>query len=365
MDSNEIQDLKNQLAALQTHINQLEATAEPDRASRRGMLKLAGGAAVGAVASSIALGAHPASAAPAAADGSPITIGETNTKDVGSVDGTVLVWSNTTDEPVAVQGLFSSSANAFLVRDTPSGILIVSPNASSYPSAVAGYAERTLTHGVYGFSNRPSGYGVVAYGSNSDGGTGLLARGSTANLELYPAGDAPSKRSDAHALGEVVCDVDGKSWVCVTAGTPGTWRQLAGADTAGSFHAITPIRVYDSRQSGYSGNNGILSRGASRTISVKDSRSANGTVVSANAIPAGTTAVAFNITVASPTGINYLVIAPGGATQPETSIVNFIAGQNVANASVVGVNANREVTVWCGGDSGDTHFILDISGYYL
>ncbi len=365
MDNNEIRDLKNQLAAIQTQLDQLEVAGEPERASRRGMLKLAGGAAVGAVASSLALGARPVSAAPAAADGSPITIGEINTKTASSVDGTVLVWSNTTDEPEASLGLFTSTANAFLVRDVPSGISVISPNASSYPSAVAGYAERTLTHGVYGFSNRPSGYGVVAYGSSSEGGTGLLARGANANIELYPFGDAPQKRSDAHALGEVICDVDGKSWVCVAAGSPGTWRQLAGSDTAGSFHAITPIRVYDSRQSGYSGNNGILSRGASRTISVKDSRSGNGTVVTADAIPAGTTAVAFNITVASPTGINYLVIAPGGATLPETSIVNFIAGQNVANASVVGVNASREVTVWCGGDIGDTHFILDISGYYL
>ena len=50
MDNNEIQDLKNQLALLQQRLDQLEVVGEPERASRRGMFKLAAGAAVGAVA---------------------------------------------------------------------------------------------------------------------------------------------------------------------------------------------------------------------------------------------------------------------------------------------------------------------------
>ena len=62
MDSNEIQDLKNQLALLQQRLDQLEVVGEPERASRRGMFKLAAGAAVGAVAGGLALGSQPASA---------------------------------------------------------------------------------------------------------------------------------------------------------------------------------------------------------------------------------------------------------------------------------------------------------------
>ena len=62
MEKNEIQDLKNQLAALQNQINQLEVAGDPERASRRGMLKLAAGAAVGAVAGGLALSGQPASA---------------------------------------------------------------------------------------------------------------------------------------------------------------------------------------------------------------------------------------------------------------------------------------------------------------
>ena len=62
MDSNEIQDLKNQLALLQQRLDQLEVVGEPERASRRGMFKLAAGAAVGAVAGGLALGSQPTSA---------------------------------------------------------------------------------------------------------------------------------------------------------------------------------------------------------------------------------------------------------------------------------------------------------------
>lgn len=373
MDQNEIYDLQQKISDLQNQISRLESSieanidsgVEPERASRRGLLKLAGGAAVGAVAGSLALGARPAGAVPSAADGDPITIGETNEKSAGSQDGTALVWSNSVDGPTAGVGILNGPANAFLVRDVPAGVVILDPNRSTYPSAVAGYAQNTLAHGVYGYSSLASGYGVVAWGTNSSGGTGLLARGASSNLELFPSGDSPLKRTDAHTAGEVVCDGDGKTWICVTAGSPGTWRQVAAGDSAGSFHAITPIRVYDSRQPGYVGNNGILSRNASRTVSVKDSRGGTGAIIGADAIPVGATAVAFNITAALTTGPNYLVIAPGGATLPETSIVNFVAGLNIANASVVGVNANREVTVWCGNDVGDAHFILDVSGYYL
>lgn len=62
MENNEIQDLKNQLAALQNQLNQLEAAGDPERASRRGMLKLAAGAAAGVIAGGMVMGASPASA---------------------------------------------------------------------------------------------------------------------------------------------------------------------------------------------------------------------------------------------------------------------------------------------------------------
>lgn len=61
MDNEEITRLQAQVESLQGQLNSIEE-GEPDRASRRGVFKLAAGAAVGAVAGGMLLGASPASA---------------------------------------------------------------------------------------------------------------------------------------------------------------------------------------------------------------------------------------------------------------------------------------------------------------
>ena len=365
MESNEIQALKAQLEALQSRISELEAGDEPVRANRRNMLKLAAGAAAGAAVGAVGFGASSASAAAAATNGQPITIGESNSNAVGQLTPTVIVHADTTNGP-GVSGFLGSTnnTNILTVRDAYTSLIpSVSTNFSAFPAAVGGYARSTVPHGVYGFSSN-SGFGVVGYGSGTDG-VGMLMRGVKANAELRSEGKSPLARTDAHTKGELICDENGDTWICVAAGTPGTWRKISGTAAAGSFHAITPIRVYDSRQAGYT-DKGALAPSASREISVADARDGSGNVVTANAVPEGATAVAFNITVAGPTAGNYLSITPGGVgTTPNTSIINFVANQNVANASVVAISADRKVKVWCGGEAGSTDFILDVSGYYL
>ena len=364
MESNEIKTLKAELETLQSRISELEAEYEPVRANRRGMLKLAAGAAAGVVAGAVASTAGPASAL----DGDPLTAGQSTSTTAANRASTELIYENTTNPPRTagvILGTFVDT-NAFLVRDNTSGLIIFRESASSYPAASAGYAYSVLKNGIYGYSGNAAGYGTVGFNGAPSGGAGVLARGSHANLELYADGAAPTVRTEAYLKGQIICDTTGDTWVCVAAGTPGTWRKISGAAAAGSFHAITPIRVYDSRQAGYSGYNGSLTPGASREIPVADARDSGGNVVTANAVPAGATAVAFNITVANPTAGNYLSITPGGVgTTPTTSIINFGANQNVANAAVVAVSAERKVKVWCGGEAGSTDFILDISGYYL
>jgi len=60
MDIDEINRLQAQIDALQAQVENMRSEAEPERASRRGMLKLAAGAAVGAMAGGMMLGANPA-----------------------------------------------------------------------------------------------------------------------------------------------------------------------------------------------------------------------------------------------------------------------------------------------------------------
>ena len=177
---------------------------------------------------------------------------------------------------------------------------------------------------------RPTDTAWSAYGQT--GAKGLLARGKKANIEMYNEGSVPQTRTDPHARGEMLCDGDGTLWYCTVAGTPGTWQKMAGSSTAGSFHTITPARVYDSRP---------------------------GEVPIAVA-----KAVVINLTAAGTTGRGYLGVYPDGASAPATSTLNYNVGLNIANSTTSGCGPGAKVRVLCGGATG-AQFIVDVVGYYL
>jgi hypothetical protein len=320
------------------------------KASRRGLLKLAGAAAAG-TAAAVAANALPA----AAADGDAITASGQPSTTATSTSTTGLVYSNTA-VPTATLGFITSNTNLFTVRDTTGGILLFPPNGSSYPAAVAGYTNRTVANGVYGFSAMP-GYGVVGYGSD-DAGVGVLARGAKANVELFSAGTAPNTRSDAHLKGEMICDVNGDVWVCVAAGSPGTWRHVAGTTTTGSLHLLaSPKRVYSSRPEDEPVSVGPKTPlSATRTIDCKQGSSG---------VPAGATGVVLNVTAIAASANGYLSVSPGSTGFSGTSTLNWSAnGAVVANGVTVGTGAGATIDVTIGG-GGTANFIVDVMGYYL
>jgi hypothetical protein len=273
---------------------------------------------------------------------------------------------------------------------------------ASHPAALAGWSSvANAPSGVYGHTNQGAAFGVIGlnesgspigsgvggicptgFGGNFSGAVGLIGNGvigmKTAGTEvgLYAVGGKaamciepinappPPARNVANDDGFVSRDSNGDLWMCIKSGTPGTWRKLTGPSTAGAFHAIAPTRVYDSRQAQPSP--GLLATGQSRTISVKDARAVNGgAVTTANAIPAGATAIAANITISATTGTGYLAVNPGGATAITASTINWFGpNQTIANGVTLTLNANRELTVVADG-GGSTHFIVDITGFYL
>jgi hypothetical protein len=335
------------------------ARTEPSRSSRRGMLRLAGAAAAG-TAAAVAANALPA----AAADLDPLRVGELATTTPTTRLTTGLIYENSSRPQVSYLTA-STDANIFVVRDNPSGTILFNPSSSSYPSAVAGYGYTVLPHGVYGFTQN-DGYGIVGNGAGA-GSRGALMRGLKCNVELFSAGNAPASRTDAHAKGELIEDVDGNLWVCVVTGSPGTWRKVAGPATAGAFHAVTPFRVYDSRAGQPLA--GPIANGQNRSVSVADSRDLNtGVVITANAVPAGATAISCNLTVVNTLGGGFLTINPGGVTTPGAASVNWTAaGQVLNNGIIAAINAtSRQVTIVCGGGTGArTDVVLDVTGYYL
>jgi hypothetical protein len=175
-----------------------------------------------------------------------------------------------------------------------------------------------------------------------------------------------------HVAGELYVDKDGTLWFTVPApttedATAVRFVKLAGSPTSGSFHAINPQRVYDSRQPGYpAALQGVLAPNASRVISVADGRNAGGGVSLANAVPAGATAVQINLTADGTTGPNYLAVTAGNVTTSETSVLNWNGvGVQIANSITVPVDKDRQIRVYCGNQPGSTHVLVDVFGYYL
>jgi hypothetical protein len=81
----------------------------------------------------------------------------------------------------------------------------------------------------------------------------------------------------------------------------------------------------------------------------------------ANAIPPGAAGILANITAVSAVGAGDIRVGPGTAL-PTSSLLNFVAGETIANASIVPV-ATDQISVKMG--AAGTHLLIDIFGYLL
>ena len=310
-----------------------ETTATQAR-GRRDLFKLAGAAAAGAVVGGLA------AAQPAAADtGDNLLVGYTNFTQTDTS-----IWEGS---GAAIESEFLST-----------GLSVVTP------SAYTGIFVHAQTDALFASSSE---HAVTAKAAME----GLALRFNRVHIHLGPLDQnvvdkipPPQRTGEFFTAGSLDSDATGGLWYCVADGTPGTWRKLAGTASAGTFHPVTPGRVYDSRKA--APQPGVLAGGANRTVSAADRRDLNtGAVVEANFVPAGATAVAANVTIVSQSGDGYLAINPGGDTTVNASAINWTAGGQIpANALPLKLNGNRQVTVVAGG-GGSTHFIVDVLGYYL
>jgi hypothetical protein len=79
-------------------------------------------------------------------------------------------------------------------------------------------------------------------------------------------------------------------------------------------------------------------------------------------LPAGTTAVAINVTVTNPTASSYLSVYPGGTGRPGASNLNFVAGQTIPNLVLVPLGPGNTVTFY--NKAGTINVLTDLVGYY-
>ncbi|TLM71616.1 hypothetical protein [Pseudarthrobacter sp. NamB4] len=119
------------------------------------------------------------------------------------------------------------------------------------------------------------------------------------------------------------------------------------ATTPGSFQAVAPNRLLDTRQT---------------AAPVRAGQDVGVSLAGANAIPAGAKAAMVNLTATVPTAYGHLTAYPSGTTLPTTSNVNYNRSQSVANFAVVLIGADGKVTIR-NTSAGATYVIVDVVGY--
>ena len=275
---------------------------------RRTFLKLAGLTTAGGAAAAL-LRTTPA----AAADPDPVRQGSAN--DAANTASTTTTVTNSGAPGLVVAGLRG-----------------VGPSNSN---GVIGTSNGSAGAGLLGTTD--TGYGVIG---SSTGGYALYAAGNgRIGLDSHVAGnDAPS--SGNYQLGDILRDSTGNVWCCVVAGSPGTFRKVAGPSSAGSFHFLAvPFRAYDSRPSGApaTGVKAPLVAIAARSLGLS------------SIVPPGTIGVALNVAIVSIVSPGYIAVYATGIAYPGTSSVNWTTtGQILSNFVFSAVSASASLELYCG-----------------
>ena len=223
------------------------ATALPDagagRTSRRGLLQVAAGltAAVGAAgltSSRAALAQMPRGVDPQMAP-SFIAMGASAGGDSGltGVDASAASagFATGVSGTGTITGVYGDSDNSAGVHghsDYGTGVIGASDHGTGISGSSGGgiAVDGQGSVGVRGRSNAPGGAGVRGYGDGYgvqgfSQGYGAEFSGAKAPLRLVPAGTVGAPSGGSHASGELFVDANGALFVCVSAGSPGTWKR--------------------------------------------------------------------------------------------------------------------------------------------
>ena len=241
---------------------------------------------------------------------------------------------------------------------SPTGTAVRATLGNGAPSTAA--AIRAVTNNALGLKIDVAGLGDCA-SVTSAVGKGIIARAPRSQLTLtnyFPSAGPPSEGFQPAVAGELYVDGPGNLWYCIVAGSPGTWRKVAGPATAGGFHVLpAPARVYDSRV-GSQPPNGLkekLPAGGSRTLSL----AANSSGVPQGAVAAAVTCLLVNCAA----GAGNFTIWANGIPKPAAN--TMVWGGNAGRFSTPAITAIDPLTQCRVSSSLSTDFVLDVVGYYL
>ncbi|WP_457669794.1 hypothetical protein [Thiolapillus sp.] len=123
------------------------------------------------------------------------------------------------------------------------------------------------------------------------------------------------------------------------------------------YKPITPCRIVDTRIAG-----GAISAGISRGFYAHGNTTGQGGTV-CNDPPIDARGYMLNVTVTQPTTSGHIRIYPEGAALPNASIVNFSAGQTIANGIITegAYNVGYDFRIYA---AAQTHVVVDLMGYF-
>jgi hypothetical protein len=214
-------------------------------------------------------------------------------------------------------GLGAGASETLSIPNLPAGTTAVALNVTATDSSTAGWLS------VY---------------------PGAQARPGTSNLNWVTGQTIPNMVLVPLGAGNTVTFYNAAGTVDVIADVLGYFQPGTGA----GFTGISPNRVLDTRI-GLGAPQAQLGAHATLTLTVPG-------------LPAGTTAVAMNVTITGPTMVSYLTVYPGGQPQPGSSNLNYVEGQTIPNMVLVPLGPGNTVTLY--NSTGTTDVIGDVMGYY-
>jgi hypothetical protein len=198
----------------------------------------------------------------------------------------------------------------------------------------------------------------------------LTATGASADgyLTTWPTGETkPNASSLNFAAGQTVANLvvakigaDGSISIWNSGDSSDMRNVHVIADVVGwlpegsTFGSLLPSRLLDTRTFG------AYPPSAGLTMQLS--------VLGRGGVPtSGVGAVVLNLTATAAKADGYLTIWPTGSAYPNTSSLNFAAGQTVANLVVAKVGADGTIMIWNSNDSpsmGSVHIIVDVVGWF-
>jgi hypothetical protein len=125
------------------------------------------------------------------------------------------------------------------------------------------------------------------------------------------------------------------------------------------YPLAAPVRLLDTRAGQTACDNPATALTAGIARSQPARLSCGGVTIPAEAQAVVGNATAINIVPGS--GDGYVTLSPGGAVRPVSSNLNYVTGQIVPNAFIVGLGADGSFQIYA---STSLHFITDVNGYF-